>query len=354
MSPQRIAVVGAGLIGRAHIEAIAQTPGLQLSALVDTAESARTLADLLGVSHFTNLDALLSDDPPDGVVIATPNALHVPQALKCIYAEVPCLVEKPIAPTVQEAQTLVEAVARTSAKVLIGHHRAHSAIMREAVQTVQSGALGQLVAVMGSAAFYKPDAYFEAGPWRRKVGGGPILLNLIHEIHNLRMLCGEVDTVQAMASHRVRGFAVEDTVAINLQFVSGTLGTFILSDTAASTRSWEQTSQENKAYAHDPVQDCYELMGTHGSLSVPTLRWRYFADPGERSWMNPMVQKHLSVTVDDPLVKQMAHFASVMQGEAAPLVSAADGLANLRVTQAIAQSARTFLPVHLQDFDPLK
>jgi predicted dehydrogenase len=354
MSPQRIAVVGAGLIGRAHIEAIAQTPDLQLSAVVDTAESAHALADTLGVRHFNGLDALLSDAPPDGVVIATPNALHVPQALLCIAADVPCLVEKPIAPTVEEAQTLVDAVARKSANVLIGHHRAHSAIMREAVQAVQSGALGQLVAVMASAAFYKPDAYFEAGPWRREVGGGPLLINLIHEVHNLRMLCGEVETVQAMASHRVRGFAVEDTVAINLRFASGTLGTFILSDTAASTRSWEQTSQENKAYAHDPEQDCYELMGTHGSLSIPTLRWRYFADPGERSWMNPMQQARRSVTVDDPLVTQMAHFASVMRGEAEPLVSAADGLANLRVTQAIAQSARTLLPVHLRDFDPLK
>ena len=66
---------------------------------------------------------------------------------------------------------------------------------------------------------------------------------MIHEVHNLRMLCGEIDAMQAFSSHATRGFAVEDTVAITLRFASGALGTFILSDTAASPRIWEQTSQ---------------------------------------------------------------------------------------------------------------
>src|SRR5258708_39289845 len=47
---------------------------------------------------------------------------------------------------------------------------------------IAQGRLGRLVAVTGAALFYKPDAYFEEGPWRREAGGGPILLNMIHDV----------------------------------------------------------------------------------------------------------------------------------------------------------------------------
>ena len=90
---------------------------------------------------------------------------------------------------------------------------------------------------------------------------------MIHEVHNLRMLCGDIVAVQAFASNATRGFAVEDTVAINLRFANGVLGTFMLSDTAACPRSWEQTSQENKAYPTYDDEDCYVITGTNGSLS---------------------------------------------------------------------------------------
>ena len=75
--------------------------------------------------------------------------------------------------------------------VLTGHHRNYSPIMAKAREIVRSGALGSVVAVVGTALFYKPDDYFETGGgWRRQPGGGPILLNLIHEVNNLLSLVG--------------------------------------------------------------------------------------------------------------------------------------------------------------------
>ena len=148
--------------------------------------------------------------------------------------------------------------------------------MAKAKEVVERGTLGPLVAVMGSAVFFKPDEYFADAPWRREIGAGPILLNMIHEVHNLRMLCGDIVAVQAFSSHATRGFAVEDTVAINLRFANGALGSFMLSDTAACARSWEQTAQENKAYATYPDEDCYVVVGTFGSLSVPTMRLKIY------------------------------------------------------------------------------
>jgi len=230
-------------------------------------------------------------------------------------------------------------VARTGAKVLIGHHRAHSPIMAKARQVIASGQLGRLVGVMGSATFFKPDHYFAEGPWRTQPGGGPLLINMIHEVHNLRMLCGDIVAVQAFTANATRGFAVEDTVAINLRFANGALGTFLLSDTAACARSWEQTSQENKAYPSYDDEDCYVITGTHGSLSVPTMRLKTYPRDDARSWWKPFEVGTVGMVREDPLVRQIDHLVQVIRGEAEPLVSARDGLNNLRVTEAIMQAA---------------
>lgn len=339
MSKTRIAVAGAGLIGQAHIRVLQASPSCALSAVVDPAPSAAAVAAQAGVPLFASLGALLASDRPDGVVLATPNPLHVPQALQCIAAGLPILLEKPVATTVAAGQTLVDATERSGARVLIGHHRAHSPIMAKARQVVRSGQLGSLVAVMGSATFFKPDHYFDDSPWRREVGAGPILLNLIHEVHNLRMLCGEINAVQAFASNAIRGFAVEDTVAINLRFANGALGSFMLSDTAACPRSWEQTSRENQAYASYEDEDCYVLAGTRGSLSVPTMRLKTYPRDEDRSWWKPFEVGTVGLVREDPLMHQMEHFGAVVRGEASPLVSARDGLHNLKVTQAIAEAA---------------
>ena len=339
MTKTRIAIAGAGLIGRVHVEAIRRTPGLALSALVDPSPQAATPAAEAGVPLYASLDELLARDRPDGVVLATPNALHVPQALQCIDAGLPILLEKPIAPSVAEGERLLRVVEDSGARVLLGHHRAHSPIMAKARQVVQSGVLGRLVAVIGSATFYKPDHYFVEGPWRREPGGGPILINMIHEVHNLRMLCGEIVAVQAFKSHAVRGFPVEDTVAINLQFAGGVLGTFLLSDTAACPRSWEQTSQENKTYPTYEDEDCYVIAGTNGSLSVPTMRLKTYPRPEDRSWWKPFEVGVVGMVRDDPIRHQMEHFGAVVRGEAAPIVSARDGLQNLRITEAIVEAA---------------
>ena len=347
MPQTRIAIAGAGTIGQVHLAAVQQDPALYASAVVDPAPAAAALAARAGVPWYASLDALLAQDRPDGIVLATPNALHLPQALQCMAAGLPMLLEKPIATTVAEAETLVHAAERAGARVLIGHHRAHSPIMATAQAVVQSGQLGRLVAVTGSATFYKPDAYFSAQPWRSQAGGGPILLNLIHEVHNLRMLCGEVVAVQAMASHAVRNLAVEDTVSISLRFASGVLGSFMLSDTAACARSWEQTAQENPAYSSAADEDCYVISGTQGSLAVPTMRLKTFAPGDERSWFTPLAQQVLSLQRADPIQRQMAHFGAVVRGEAAPLVGVRDGLANLRVTAAIAEAAASGATVRL-------
>jgi predicted dehydrogenase len=173
------------------------------------------------------------------------------------------------------------------------------------------------------------------------------LINLIHEIGNLRALCGEIAAVQTIASQAVPGFPVEDTVAIALRFVNGVLGTFMLSDTAASARSWEQTSREDDNYPAHPDEDCYVVAGTQGSLAVPTMRLRTHANNAERSWYKPFQNETIKIERVDPLQRQLDNFAAVIRGEAEPVVAAHDGLQNLRVTEAINRAAHTEAVVSL-------
>jgi predicted dehydrogenase len=347
MTKIRIAVAGAGQIGQEHIKVLAHSPSCMLSAIVDPSPAAIEVAAKAGMPLYQTIDQLLLKNRPDGLILATPNQLHVSQALQCMEAKLPILLEKPIATTVAEGEKIVAMVAATGAKVLIGHHRAHSPIMAKAKEVVDSGKLGKLVTFMGSATFFKPDHYFTDAPWRKEPGAGPILINMIHEVHNLRLLCGEIVAVQAFGSNATRGFAVEDTVAINLRFANGALGTFMLSDTAASARSWEQTSQENKSYASYDDEDCYVITGTNGTLCVPTMRIKNYPRPEDRSWWKAFDASVVSMVREDPLILQTEHFGAVIRGEAQPLVSAYDGLQNLRVTEAIFVATKTGQAVEL-------
>jgi predicted dehydrogenase len=334
-----ISVAGAGLIGRRHIDLLRQSTECRLASIADPAPAAQVIAAQLAVPWYPSILALLARDRPDGIIVATPSQMHLEHALACVDAAVPTLLEKPIATTIEDGVRIARAATLNGVPLLVGHHRRHSPILRAARRVVDSGILGTLVAVTGAAMFRKPDHYFEEAPWRRAPGGGPLLTNMIHEIDNLRYLCGEVRSVQAFASSSARGFEVEDTVAVNLAFANGALGTFMLSDTAASAVSWELTSGENPTYPNVSGVDCYVLAGDVGALSIPTMRLASY--DGTPSWWEPLRSEVVDVQRRDPLAEQIAHFCAVIRGDAAPLVTGWDGAQSLLVTLAIVEAART-------------
>ena len=81
MTKTRIAVAGAGYIGQAHMGVTAASPSCMLSAIVDPSPAAVEIAARAGVPLYKSLDELFEKDRPDGVVLATPNQLHVEHAL---------------------------------------------------------------------------------------------------------------------------------------------------------------------------------------------------------------------------------------------------------------------------------
>ena len=352
----KIVVAGAGVVGRRHIALLQQNPRVRLCAVVDPAPEAKAVAVANGVPLFDNLTDFfsLSGIKPHGVILATPNAVHVRGAFECLQHFTPALIERPLAHNFDDVVALRAALQFRAVPILVGHHRRHSATLIEAQRVIASGELGRIVSVNSSALFCKPDSYFSAALWRKQQGGGPLLINLIHEIDNIRFLCGascgDIVAVQAMASNAVRGFEVEDSAAITLRFENGSLGSLILSDAAAAPRSWEQTSGDDPAYARYADQDSCFVAGTLGSIAIPTLRrWQV---QGEGSWNEAMRLETLSADAVNPLAKQLDHFCDVIEGRSPPKVTVDDAARSLSVTLAVvkaAQSGATVRPLDVRD-----
>ena len=339
MSKLKISVIGVGLGGKIHIKGLKSSTEAVLDSIIAPDRSFNhDVARTERVPLFHTIDECIKKRRPDGIIIASPNQFHFEHAKSCIDNRIPALLEKPITPSSDEGLELCELIQKSGVKILIGHHRAHNPILKAAGSLIKQGRLGKVVSVMGSAQFYKPDHYFDDGPWRKGPGGGPILINMIHEVDNLRRLVGEISEVQAITSNKTRGFAVEDTAVINFVFQSGALGSFVLSDTASTARSWEQTSSENPGYPSYPDEDCYLISGTVGSLAIPTMRLKYYPDCIAPSWWTPFNEEKVCYYKADPIELQLKHFVEVIKNTTDPLVTAKDGYRNLLITEAIKKS----------------
>jgi predicted dehydrogenase len=331
----RLAVAGAGAIGRMHVERIAAEPVTELVGIADAAPAAADVARRCGVPHHADLGALLDALAPDGVVIATPNGLHLEGVLACAERRIHVLVEKPIADTVTAARRMTAAAAAAGIALLVGHHRRYNPIIEKAHEIVAGGRLGRVTAVSAMFVLKKPAEYFDTA-WHREPGAGPILINLIHDVDNLRYLCGEIAAVQALTSNAIRGHVVEETAVVLLRFANGALGTATVSDAVPAPWSWEMTSGENPMYPQRP-EDCYFICGTEASLSLPKLElWRY---DGRAAWDEPLQDTREPVVAESPHVRQLRHFCRVIAGAEAPRIDGADATRTLAVVEAIHDAA---------------
>lgn len=343
--PVRIALAGAGAIGRRHIGYLQGDARFDTVAAADPAPGAVDVLKAAGIPHFSDYRAMLDVLSPEGVVVATPNQVHEEVAITCLERGIPVLIEKPIAHSLESAQRIVAAVAKTGVAALVGHHRRHNPLLRAAREFLDAGGIGRMVAVAATDLRRKPDRYFDVG-WRREAGGGPVLINGIHDIDCLRALCGEIDTVMALTSSQTRGFAVEDTAAVTLAFANGALGNLTLSDAVQAPWAWEIASGEEPEYPHQR-EDAYLICGTEGSLAVPTLsHWRNEFGGGRA---DPFIRRQLFYVPADPWLEELRHFAEVIRGRAQPMVTTEDGTRTLATTLAIARSAARRAPVSIDE-----
>ena len=333
----RIALVGAGLVGKRHIAAINELSNIELAGVVDTDISAKKIADQNHCNWYESVDEMLTEERINGAVLSTPTTLHAKQAQLCVQRDIPVLIEKPITASTAEGKELVNTASARDVPILVGHHRRHNSIVQEAKKLINSRSLGSIQAAHFNCWFYKPDEYFDRAEWRKQDGAGPLSVNLIHDIDLARYLCGEIVCVQAYTKKSLRGFENEEVAAAVLKFENGALGSVSVSDRIVSPWSWELTSKEHPVYPSTD-QTCYLIGGDKGSLSIPDVKLWY--QTGTPDWWQPIKFKHPSIERVNPLVRQMEHFARVCSGEIKPLVSGMDGLKSLAVIEAIAAAAR--------------
>ena len=344
MEKMPVAVIGAGLIGKMHIDRALKHSDVVLAGIAAPTPEGEQVARSVGVPWFADHLKMIETAKPRGVVVATPNVTHTRITIDCLERGLAVIVEKPIADTVEEARRICDASARTGLPVLVGHHRRYNPITRRAKEILLSGRLGKPVTATVLCTWLKPDDYFNM-TWRREKGGGPILINLIHDIDLLRFLYGEVESVQAIVSSAIRGFEVEDTSAIICRFRNGALGNIAVSDTAAAPWNWDLAVGEAERFPQQDVNSYY-LSGTLGSLTLPRLEvWEYRK---ERGWHDPLTAERTALHRGCPYVEQWRHFRALIEGKEEPVCSALDGMRTLEVTLAVPAAAATGRPVTMK------
>jgi predicted dehydrogenase len=339
----RIAVIGgSGLIGKRHCQHVSSNPSTTLVAIVDPSPSARETATLHSTTLYPSLAALLaSPDRPDAAIVCTPNHTHVPLSAQLAEAGIHILCEKPISTDVETGARLIAIARQHNVRLLIGHHRCFNPYMLTTKHLLSTGAIGAITAVSGLWTVLKPASYFaEFQAWRGKKGsgGGPVLLNFIHDIDLMHYLFGPVTRihVEKTLSRRPQDAdSAEEGAAITMRFASGVVGTFILSDNVASPHSFEGGTGENPVLPKTGV-DVYRIFGTKGTLSVPDMVLSTYDDE-KAGWEQRMNRRKIEVENMHvaPFDSQLDHFLKVCRGEAQPSCSGEEGLRALVVCEAI-------------------
>lgn len=350
-APVRLAIFGVGLIGKRHLATAAEEPACEVVAAADVMQSARADVEARGARFYPDHRELLAREQLDGVIIATSNSAHAQAGIDCAAAGLPILVEKPLSDTLHSARALLAAAQKAGIPIAVGHHRRFDPTVELTKSMIDGGSIGKLTALQSIWALRKHDAYYDTR-WRvsRAAGGGPGLINLIHDIDLMRHFGGEIVRVYAELGYGARGFDVEDTIAATVRFSSGAVGSLMTSDATPSPWGWEQGSGENPDVPLSG-RNCYRLLGTSGALSLPRLEHHRHVAEAAGDWRVPVTTESIAHGTRTALRNQLMNFCAVIRGRAVPRVSGRDGLLTLAATLAIIRSGEIEQAVHLGNAD---
>jgi predicted dehydrogenase len=232
------------------------------SRLVAVMRRNRALAEDFARRHgvprfYDDADALIADPEVDAVYVATPPGTHLEHALRACRAGKPAYVEKPMARSHGECIEMIRAFEQAGVPLFVAYYRRALDKFRTVHDLVSSGRIGSLTGV--TYRFSAPNHRgLDAGfaPWRVVVeqSGGGLLLDLgSHTLDLLDWMFGPLQDVTGHAANCASPIDVEDTVAMSFVTAAGVPG----------TAHW--------SFASDERNDSIEVIGTEGSVSVPTF-----------------------------------------------------------------------------------
>jgi predicted dehydrogenase len=347
----RFGIVGCGVIGPVHAEAIASLPDAELISVVDiNLEKAQELADAFRVKPYTHLQHMLDNEPVDVVIICSPSGLHGELACQVMRSGRHVIVEKPMEITREAIDEMLRVQQETGVKLaVISQHRFDEATL-QVHDLVEEKAFGRLVLGNAIVPWWRSQQYYDSGDWRGtwKLDGGGVLMNQsIHSIDLLQWLMGPVKSVYGYTDTLVHRMETEDVAVAILRFTSGALGTI-----AATTG------------AYPGVTTRIEIFGDQGSAVIENDRLSYLhlsrddqetisaygVSPQERK-----KEEDTASTSKNPVALsanshalQIADMIRAIREDGAPLVDGNEGRHPVEIILSIYESARTKKEVMLK------
>jgi len=331
MSKVRWLLVGAGDIAQKRI--LPGIDGESRSALVAVcdraADRARAVAEPRGIPVYTDYQAALDDGMVDAVYLCTPVHLHVPQAIAALQAGKHVLVEKPVALSYPEAQTLVQAAAQSDRQCGVAYFRRFTPKYAMAREMLAKGEFGRVVLVrLTYFSWFNPNPddpkYWRVVPERS--GGGPISDMGTHMLDVLIGLLGMPETVFAKAETLVQPYAVEDASVAILTMPGG----------AQVVASFHWCSQ---TWSHE-----FEIVGTEAKV-----KWHPYDSDSVVKTVGRETTEVATPNAKNVHAPLIVDFVSAALENRAPAVTAAEAAKTNAVIDALYRSARERREVRVEE-----
>ena len=316
LNPIGIGVIGVGSWGKNHARIFSEMKQANLAAITDRdSERAKEFAKKYGARHYPAVDDLLRQEEIDAVTICTPTITHADLALQVIEAGKHLLVEKPMTDTVQQAHRIVDAAKSANVILMVGFVERFNPSVQTAAEVIDEGKVGELV--LGSARRLGP---FVPG----RVADIGIIKDLaIHDIDISRHLVKhEATSVYAIAGSLVHKY--EDHANLVIRFDDKP--TFFIECNWLTPRKTRGLN----------------ITGSEGVLSLDYISQE--VSLGTSFW----TQKS-TAPWDEPLKRELTHFAQSVAQREQPQTSGMDGLEALRIAEAALESAQSKRIVHLEE-----